>query len=148
MRQADVKSDDIVNVIGLWQKAMDEENAGEISELLGQAAWHLFEAEQHLIGAACIYLGIRAPRAVTFSCLDSIEGAGRCEAVLFWPKVPASSLNPDSFVEDTAVRIHEYRWPGEDLVVRRDEHIKYVVARMSLLRKAMDKEAPQCTFGG
>jgi hypothetical protein len=147
VRQADVTEADVINVISIAKTCLETQDACGFDELAGVPAWHLFEAEQYLITAACIYLSMPPPRAVTFSCLDSVEAACECEVQLFWVKNRRASLDPGKFVEGAISRMSEYRWAGADLAVKLDEHAKYVIWRVSLLKKAMDKEAPACISG-
>ena len=147
MRQTEVTEADILNVIRLWVTSLELEDAGDPDDLLARPMWHLFEAEQHLIMAACVYLGMPCPRNVAFSCMNTVEQPSDCEVVLFWAENPTVSLDPERFVRGTAVRLSEYTWPGVNLVKKRDEHIRYVIWRISLLKKTMDKEAPECISG-
>ncbi|GAF68867.1 unnamed protein product, partial [marine sediment metagenome] len=84
MRQADVTDYDAANVMRLWKTFLDAEDAGSLEDLPAMDVWHIFEAEQFLVMAACASLGLPVPISVTFSAMDTIEQPCECEVYLFW----------------------------------------------------------------
>lgn len=147
MRQIDITAGDVLDVRRLWQTFLEGQDAASLDKMPGLPGWHIYEAEQYLIMAACAHLHMPVPTAVSFSDMNAIERSCTAEVYIFWAEGKTASLADGRLVPGSAVCLDEYHWAGKEMFTKTSDHIEYVIWRMSILKAMLDKEGMPCISG-
>jgi len=145
----DVTDEAVANVLRLWTDIMSNEIAGDVNELGDKEPWHLFEATEHLIAAACEHLGMPSPVHVYFTDIDDVVAECECIICLVFPRDATGTpfFDSDTVYNVRAAQLTNFTWPG--LVIadkeKRIPYIKFIIQRLQQFKRNSPWRGSKCT---